>query len=275
MADRASRFADSDVESIKTDPNSRSSESNYSDDTFESITNESDASPSYKSESFESYTYAEETDSRSSSILQVHPTKDEHSGFGNAPSVEKQRIIKWIGTLQEKTGNTQSKGVIKPLSGAGEEAADEGLDALQTFCFNKIKQIRHSSSSQKRDCRKKKTTQSRKAGTSDVNSAAPSSLVNRMYLNNIMATMKQAKEMRIHEPSKCPDCLAKRAKLAKIDFIRRRKTAVEVILLQEKLEEQLYLKDSITLIGEIHRTLPKLSDDPQLVWQRLLESRTT
>ncbi|XP_078496240.1 uncharacterized protein C8orf48 homolog isoform X3 [Lissotriton helveticus] len=234
MADRESRFEDSDVESIKTDPNSRSSESNYSDDTFESTTNESDASHSYKSESFESYTYAEETDSRSSSFPQVHPTK-----------------------------------------GAGEEAADEGRDALQTFCFNKIRQIRHSSSSKKQDCRRKKTTQSRKAATSDVNSAAPSALVNRMYLNNIMATMKQAKEIKIHEPSKCPDCLAKKAKLAKFDFIRRRKTAVEVILLEEKLEEQLYLKDSITLIGEIHRTLPKLSDDPQLVWQRLLESRTT
>ncbi|XP_078496239.1 uncharacterized protein C8orf48 homolog isoform X2 [Lissotriton helveticus] len=191
MADRESRFEDSDVESIKTDPNSRSSESNYSDDTFESTTNESDASHSYKSESFESYTYAEETDSRSSSFPQVHPTKGEHSGFGDAPSVEKERIIKWIGTLQEKTGNRQSKEVIKSLSGAGEEAADEGRDALQTFCFNKIRQIRHSSSSKKQDCRRKKTTQSRKAATSDVNSAAPSALVNRMYLNNIMATMKQ------------------------------------------------------------------------------------
>ncbi|XP_069066613.1 uncharacterized protein C8orf48 homolog [Pleurodeles waltl] len=275
MVDQADRFGDSDVESIKTDPGTRNPESSYADDTFESITTESDASHVYDSEPFESYISAEETDSLSSSIAQVHPAKDGHSGFGKEPSVEKQRISKWIGALQEKTDNRQSKGVIKSLSGAGEEAADEGLDALQSFCFNKIRQIRHSVSSQRQDCRKKKKKQSRKADTSDVNSAAPSALVNRIYLNNLRETVKQVKELKMHEPSKCPDCLAKKANLAKIDFIRRRKTAVEEVLLQEKLEEQLYLKDSITLIGEIHRTLPKLSDDPQLVWQRLLEPRTT
>ncbi|KGL78609.1 Uncharacterized protein C8orf48, partial [Tinamus guttatus] len=76
----------------------------------------------------------------------------------------------------------------------------------------------------------------------------------------------QVTEAVVHKSSLCPDCMKKKAELAKINFLRQKKTLVERALLQEKMEEQIYSRDVLTLIGETLRSLPKLSEDPSNVW---------
>ncbi|KFV03539.1 Uncharacterized protein C8orf48, partial [Pterocles gutturalis] len=94
----------------------------------------------------------------------------------------------------------------------------------------------------------------------------PDRLVNRIHLKNIRETVKQVTEAQIHEPSVCPDCQKKKAELAKIAFLRRKKVLMESALIQEKLEEQIYSRDVLTLIGEALGSLPKPSEDPRNLW---------
>ncbi|ETE60762.1 putative protein C8orf48, partial [Ophiophagus hannah] len=84
------------------------------------------------------------------------------------------------------------------------------------------------------------------------NSVVPSELVNRLHLKSLKEMMKK-----------------KRAEFAKDEFLRQKKTILDNVLLQEKLEDYVYTKDSLTLIGEIHKNLPKLSEDPSSIWQEL------
>ncbi|OWK57207.1 Uncharacterized protein C8orf48 [Lonchura striata] len=79
----------------------------------------------------------------------------------------------------------------------------------------------------------------------------------------------QVTEAEIHETSTCPDCLQKEAELAKVAFLRRKKTLLEGALIQEKLEEKFYSRDMLTLLGEALRNFPKPSEDPRDLWQRL------
>ncbi|KFV61451.1 Uncharacterized protein C8orf48, partial [Dryobates pubescens] len=76
----------------------------------------------------------------------------------------------------------------------------------------------------------------------------------------------QVTEAEIHRPSVCPDCQKKEAELAKVAFLRRKKVLMESALIQDKLEEQIYTRDVITLLGEAVRDLPKPSEDPKSLW---------
>ncbi|KFW96070.1 Uncharacterized protein C8orf48, partial [Phalacrocorax carbo] len=76
----------------------------------------------------------------------------------------------------------------------------------------------------------------------------------------------QVTEAQIHETSVCPECQKKKAELAKITFLRQKKTLMESSLIQEKLEEQIYSRDVLTLIGEALRSCPKPSEDSRSLW---------
>ncbi|KFQ42870.1 Uncharacterized protein C8orf48, partial [Nestor notabilis] len=91
----------------------------------------------------------------------------------------------------------------------------------------------------------------------------PDGLMNRIRLKNIRETVKQVAEAQIHEPSMCPACQEKEAELAKITFHRRKKVLMENALIQEKLDEQIYSRDALTLLGEALGSIPKPSEDPR------------
>ncbi|KFZ49789.1 Uncharacterized protein C8orf48, partial [Podiceps cristatus] len=76
----------------------------------------------------------------------------------------------------------------------------------------------------------------------------------------------QVTDVQIHESSVCPDCQKKEAELAKITFLRRKKILMESVLIQGKLEEQIYSGDVLTRIGEALRSFPKPSEDPRNLW---------
>ncbi|KAG9271935.1 hypothetical protein AMEX_G12873 [Astyanax mexicanus] len=90
------------------------------------------------------------------------------------------------------------------------------------------------------------------------------------------ATRKQQRgdekgaEQDFHEPSRCRACLAKQADLAMNFFIRKKRNQLQAQLLQEKMDLHLYNKDTVCLLGEMLKDMPKPSDDPCEIWKRLL-----
>ncbi|KAM9127024.1 uncharacterized protein C8orf48 homolog [Pangshura tecta] len=259
--------------------------SDYFEDTFESFSEEEEeeACRQYERESFESYCSTKELEwpaavsDISESISQSVSQDDEgdQSLLSDSETIEKELTGKWISCLKNKEDNIkQGKSTIKTHTEIT-EISDEELDALQSFCAIKISQIHHQLNSKQSNSSKHKDLQhgftSEKPVTGDLNRTIPDQLVNRIHLKNISETMKQVKETKLHQPSQCHDCKKKWTELAKMTFLRQKKTLVENALFQDKLEEQIYVKDSLTLIGEIHKNLPKLSEDPRIIWQRLNE----
>ncbi|XP_050166609.1 uncharacterized protein C8orf48 homolog isoform X2 [Myiozetetes cayanensis] len=147
------------------------------------------------------------------------------------------------------------------------------LDALRSFCTRKINGMKQQLSSEQPNMGKARKLQdgvpAGKTGTRAANCIVPARLMNRILLENTRETVKQVTEAQIHEASSCPDCQKKEAELARIAFVRQKKTLMESALIQEKLEEQIYSRDVLTLLGEALRSFPKPSEDPRALWQRL------
>ncbi|XP_030066506.1 uncharacterized protein C8orf48 homolog [Microcaecilia unicolor] len=283
MSDTLNLSRNSEGESVEAGQSSSIDTSDYCQESFHSFTEENGGSWEYENESFESCSY--DKDSELSSISEVSnskekgtpsaTTQDDQTKVPDPEFMQKELFCKWIAILQDKEyGVRGERKAKKPSTGAMEEAG-EVLDALQTFCSIKINQISQPLNSQQCKGINQKILRigvpSEKPMAGDLSGAVPARLMSRVQLKNLQETMKQLAGIKMHQPSKCADCCRKKGELAKIEFVRRRKTAMQTALLQEKIEEAMFVKDSITLIGEIHQTLPKLSEDPKVIWQRLFQ----
>ncbi|KAM6252542.1 uncharacterized protein C8orf48 homolog [Spheniscus humboldti] len=197
---------------------------------------------------------------------------DEQSEVADSAAIERDVMGKWVDLKNKATGIKQDKPVVRTHAEIT-ELLDGELDALQSFCTIKISKMCQQLVFKQANGGKSRKLQhgftAKKPETSDLNCVVPDQLMNRIRLKNIGETVKQVTEAQIHESSVCPDCQKKKAELAKITFLRRKKMLMESALIQEKLEEQIYSRDALTLIGEALRSFPKPSEDPRNLWQRL------
>ncbi|XP_063272779.1 uncharacterized protein C8orf48 homolog isoform X2 [Prinia subflava] len=257
-----------------------SSALDYSGGTFESFSEEeeSEAPGSWCStEDLEGTAVSEALES-SLSLAGQSPAEEESEAVD--PAVERAAIGKWIdamgkwiGLKNKDTGISPDKPVIRTpaapdaLWPAGVPGWSRGeLGALGAFCSRRISGMRRA----RKDRALHWAVPARQTGTGDPR-AVPAQLMNRILLENTREAVKQVTEAEIHEASTCPDCQQKKAELAKVAFLRQKKTLLESALIQEKLEEQFYSRDMLTLLGEALRSFPKPSEDPRDLWQRLKE----
>eukprot|EP00079_Xenopus_tropicalis_P028241 XP_012823086.1 PREDICTED: uncharacterized protein C8orf48 homolog isoform X1 [Xenopus tropicalis] len=274
----------------------------YSSESFESLTDSS--SEKDESEPFKSY--SSEQGSNSATVSSEHGSGDvsassengsdhisgsEDSEVGYPANTHCQDLIKkWIENLQFKHAcasaartNVKKSRNATALPGqespeeetfgqeTAEEIAEKETESLHTYCLMKIKHICQSQNAHKKQdpC---PTNNSKSFMTEDLEDVVPQQLLNRLHLENMKETFKQVAKTGMHQPSTCLHCTTKRAELAKCEFVRRRRTKLEVSLLQSKMEEHLYSKDLLTCIGEIHQSLPRLTDGSSTIWQRLYAS---
>ncbi|XP_007435267.2 uncharacterized protein C8orf48 homolog isoform X1 [Python bivittatus] len=259
------------AEQMGLNRNSSMSIPNYSEDTFTSLSEGEQDDRQYENDSFESYYSVEELEQPAASDL-TQTTWQSSRQNDEGDSLAR----KWINLLKDnRTRTERAKPPMEPdiaLPGIS-EVPEEELGALRSFCARKISHLRHQRNSEplKRSSHKDQRHRlaSRKQLTGGCNFAVPWELVNRLHLKNIKEMAKKIAETEMHQPSQCPFCMKKRAEFAKVEFLRRKKTILDNVLLREKLEDYMYTKDSLTLIGEIHKSLPKLSEDPMNIWQEL------
>ncbi|XP_069749063.1 uncharacterized protein C8orf48 homolog isoform X2 [Narcine bancroftii] len=83
--------------------------------------------------------------------------------------------------------------------------------------------------------------------------------------------INQVNQTKIHQPSRCAACSKKISELAEHNFLRMKTIQLEEASMQEKIDEHIYTKDGLTLIGEIHNSLPKYSDTASLMWKTLFD----
>ncbi|KAM8787430.1 uncharacterized protein C8orf48 homolog [Rhynchonycteris naso] len=196
--------------------------------------------------------------------------QDKHSELS-----EKSFSWKWINYVKAKETNCGRYQPDTKLKTETTGASDEQLKALQSFCTVKINLIRHKANSKEKTSSRQKKLQCRlDAEASEAfapDCIVPDELLNRICLKNMSATLRQEARVKQHVSSRCPDCTRKRAELAQSAFLKQKKTLLESRLLQEKIDEHLHTTDFLTHIREAHQDLPRLSDDPRIIWKRLRE----
>ncbi|ELW68740.1 uncharacterized protein C8orf48 homolog [Tupaia chinensis] len=192
------------------------------------------------------------------------------SGFGNEKWNEKRMTH-----LQRRETRPGRYQLDADLDARIAQVFDKDLRALQSFCTGKVNLLHRRVQSQEgQSCRHQKQSKRPAAGTSEsepLNCTIPAELFNRIYFKNMRTAPEQMRSAKQHVPSQCPSCNKKRAELAQSTFLRQKKTFLESLLLQEKIDEHLHTTDFLTRIGEAHQGLPRLSDDPQIIWKRLNE----
>lgn len=188
---------------------------------------------------------------------------------------EKKFSWKWINYLKGKITNSGGYQPYTKLQTEITPFSDEELHALQSFCTVKINLIHHrANSKEKKSSRHKKLQLRWETETSEIdalNCTVPDELLNRIYFKNMRTIPKQVTTAKQHISSRCHDCNRKRAELAQSAFLKQKKTLLESFLLKAKIDERLHTKDFLTFIGEAHQGLPRLSDDPRIIWKRLKE----
>ncbi|XP_066189996.1 uncharacterized protein C8orf48 homolog [Sylvia atricapilla] len=244
-----------------------SSALDYSGDTFESFSEEEEE----ESEAPGSWCSTEDLEI-SSSLAGQSAAEEESEAVD--PAVGRAAIGKWIDAMREwidvknkDPGMRPDKSVTRAPAGAAQFSPGE-VEALRSFCSRRISGMQQE---QAEKCRKLQWAAPARPREPGDSCAVPAQLMNRILLENTREAVRQVTEAEIHEASTCPDCQQKRAELARVAFLRQKKTLLEGALIQRRLEEQLYSRDMLTLLGEALRSFPKPSEDPRELWQRLKE----
>ncbi|XP_065545274.1 uncharacterized protein C8orf48 homolog isoform X3 [Lathamus discolor] len=260
----ADSSGDYEKQQMELNQSHSSSGLHYSEDTFESFSEEEEAHWQKESDPPESYCSTED--------LEGSAVSDKQPEGADSAAAERDLMGRWIGLITKKSDIKQDRSVIKTHAEMS-ELSDEELDALRSFCTKKISGMHKQLISKQTNGDKPRKLQpgltAKKPNTSDLSCIVPDGLMNRIRLKNIRETVKQVTEAQIHDPLVCPDCQEKEAELAKITFCRRKKVLMESALIQEKLEEQIYFRDTLMLLGEALGSLPKPLEDPRSLRQRL------
>ncbi|XP_062332503.1 uncharacterized protein C8orf48-like [Osmerus eperlanus] len=97
----------------------------------------------------------------------------------------------------------------------------------------------------------------------------PLQLISMLKLKSFTEEMRRAADIEIHDPSVCGECVEQQASLALDTFIQRKRTLLDSLTLEDRLQTHLCNRDTVCLLGELLRNLPKLSDAPQTIWEEL------
>ncbi|XP_004600116.4 uncharacterized protein C8orf48 homolog [Ochotona princeps] len=195
---------------------------------------------------------------------------EKQAEFGGFQHSENRLSEKWISHLKAKAISPGRHQADTELQTKSTWESDEELKAAQTFCTTRINLIGCQVACKERKSGRHKKLQVR-TGAEALPCPVPHELLNRVYFKNMAVAIKQVGVVKQHISSQCPDCNRKRAELAQSAFLRQKKTLLESLLLWQKLDEHLHTTDFLTHVGEAHRGLPRLSDDPRLIWTRLNE----
>lgn len=96
-------------------------------------------------------------------------------------------------------------------------------------------------------------------------------LVNRLKTERILYLAKEANRAEIHDPKKCKSCRKQEEKIAEYEFLKRQKTKLESAALDRKIDDVVHTTDTVLMIGDLARTLPKPSEDRKIIWDKLLK----
>ncbi|XP_071500017.1 uncharacterized protein [Diadema antillarum] len=100
-------------------------------------------------------------------------------------------------------------------------------------------------------------------------------VVDRLRIENLLCNMRKFSDEPIHEPARCEHCKAIRTEADERDFIREKQRLAFNRLTEERYNKHVVTFDPLSQLGDLAANLPKLGDDPQQIWDRLLQKGVT
>ncbi|KAM9034552.1 uncharacterized protein C8orf48-like [Sarcophilus harrisii] len=182
-------------------------------------------------------------------------------------ALENKWCKKWANCLKAKENTTvQNQKGTNPQKEI-EEITEGELDALRSFCTARINLM-----SKQRKKNRTKKLQHKPEGENHVSEKSDLSIsvqqVNKLNLKDSKAPVRKIAEKK--EPNSTHNSdHNKKKELKKVASMTNKKSFLELTRIQEKMEEYKYIKDTLILIAEIHKNLPRLSDEPDKVWKKL------
>ncbi|XP_072171592.1 uncharacterized protein [Diadema setosum] len=100
-------------------------------------------------------------------------------------------------------------------------------------------------------------------------------VLDRLRIENLLCNMRKFSDEPIHEPARCEHCKAMQSEADERDFIREKQRLAYNRLTEERYNKHVVTFDPLSQLGDLAANLPKLGDDPQQIWDRLLQKGVT
>ncbi|XP_033742468.1 uncharacterized protein LOC117328945 [Pecten maximus] len=98
-------------------------------------------------------------------------------------------------------------------------------------------------------------------------------LMDRLKLKNFIKRMEMAAQEEIHDPRRCKDCRTHQLKIdaaaAQRSFVREKTRDIRQEIIEDRIQSHLIQMSSLSLIGELARSLPKPTQDPEDVLEKM------
>ncbi|XP_064637716.1 uncharacterized protein C8orf48 homolog [Lineus longissimus] len=141
---------------------------------------------------------------------------------------------------------------------------------LISYCRKKLEVIKNNERGDFKDTYQQKSVPSAHDQILVENYGVSEGTVSRLKIQNLIDRMKQVASTEVHSPKKCRDCRHQIAQCKQDEYLKH-KTAIARGKMVDERYESLCAKDSLAIFGEMIGSLPKLSDDPEDVWERLMK----
>ncbi|XP_060595377.1 uncharacterized protein LOC132749584 [Ruditapes philippinarum] len=160
-----------------------------------------------------------------------------------------------------------------------EEAEED--DYLKHFCRKKLKLLKKKKLASEADDESEDDISGESVTSSSTQHrllsdyGLPDSVLERAKITNILSAMKRAAKEEIHDPRKCRECRDMKSQLDEEDARRQFVTAhakrLKNKLMDAKVEEHMLKMNSVSMIAELARTLPRSSEKPEKIFDQLFE----
>ncbi|XP_069129701.1 uncharacterized protein C8orf48 homolog isoform X2 [Argopecten irradians] len=98
-------------------------------------------------------------------------------------------------------------------------------------------------------------------------------LMDRLKLKNFIKRMEIAAKEEIHDPRRCKDCRTHQLKMdaaaAERNFVREKTRYIRQEIIEDRIQSHLIQMSSLSLIGELARSLPRATQDPEDVLEKM------
>ncbi|XP_041456071.1 uncharacterized protein C8orf48 homolog [Lytechinus variegatus] len=99
--------------------------------------------------------------------------------------------------------------------------------------------------------------------------------VEELKIQNLLHKMKRASEAPVHDVDQCENCRKAKELVVEREFVKTKHRHVYNQLTEERYRQHIINHDPLSEIGNLASALPKLSSDPQKVWEQLINNGIT
>ncbi|XP_038055736.1 uncharacterized protein C8orf48 homolog [Patiria miniata] len=189
-------------------------------------------------------------------------------------SVTQRRFVRNKLCLLKKSGHKAGSTATQAPEATRPEAEERSL-----FCQKVIQMVQH---------KNRQGGASTKAQTGGIGEKSRSSsndhsgilinreVIDRLKIENLLSTMKKAASIATTSGTdSCQHCQESQTAALRRDFIRHRTSRLGNELTERRLDWLLSTQDPLTAVGDLARELPKPTDDPQELWDRMMDHGIT